>query len=536
MPDIDKMSDSEIVDYLKQRNKKKATNVVAEFIEDKLTQSGIEIKCPKCGSAKRIEYGTTTSGVNKYKCKDCGKFYNALTNTIFEATDYTWDEMVDIVHDVITYQSINYVASTTRNTKIDKRSAWAIYHKVLHLLAQFEKPVLQDVIQIDEKYIRESQKGSRDMVSLLSDKDVRRRRKHCYRSECGIFGPEFANILCAIDNHGHYYAKVVCLGTLSMNELADLQNHISKVSYLCSDNLELYSLWCEQNGWKHYVEPSTYRKERKARGYIDTDDIYKTLTDEDYAADRKINERLYKEGRYPHIENYDRKLSYDEFVALKYKFNLNINTVNSFHADLEYILVNSKTGVSINYLTDYVDTICFLRNYKSQHRITFFSKKDAENILLEICKMTLEKHNVPTRQEIEDMNIDNLPRPSTKIINQARKRMKDLRVVVDFKHPDPKDKSAYEGDETSQYIFNRRKFLNSIGVIRLNELAKIHGVYKTGMNKRQKIDALSALPNIDDIIFYEIYLHRYGTDSEFANSINQLPQPKKRGRKEKTKP
>ena len=52
MPDIDKMSDSEIVDYLKQRNKKKATNVVAEFIEDKLTQSGIEIKCPKCGSAK----------------------------------------------------------------------------------------------------------------------------------------------------------------------------------------------------------------------------------------------------------------------------------------------------------------------------------------------------------------------------------------------------------------------------------------------------------------------------------------------------
>ena len=84
MPDIDKMSDSEIVDYLKQRNKKKATNVVAEFIEDKLTQSGIEIKCPKCVSAKRIEYGTTTSGVNKYKCKDCGKFYNALTNTILK--------------------------------------------------------------------------------------------------------------------------------------------------------------------------------------------------------------------------------------------------------------------------------------------------------------------------------------------------------------------------------------------------------------------------------------------------------------------
>ena len=56
MPDIDKMSDSEIVDYLKQRNRKKATNVVAEFIEDKLTQSGIEIKCPKCGSENITQY------------------------------------------------------------------------------------------------------------------------------------------------------------------------------------------------------------------------------------------------------------------------------------------------------------------------------------------------------------------------------------------------------------------------------------------------------------------------------------------------
>lgn len=39
--------------------------------------------------------------------------------------------------------------------------------------------------------------------------------------------------------------------------------------------------------WKHYIEPSNYRKERQARGYINTYDMYHNLTPEEYEKDRK---------------------------------------------------------------------------------------------------------------------------------------------------------------------------------------------------------------------------------------------------------
>lgn len=132
------------------------------------------------------------------------------------------------------------------------------------------------------------------------------------------------------------------------------------------------------------------------------------------------------------------------------------------------------------------------------------------------------------------MSVDDLPRPSAKMIKQARKKMKDMRVIVDVAEKDSRDKSAYEGDEICQFVFNKRKFLNSLGTVRINELVKEHSLYVQGMDKRSKIDALSSLPNIDDVIFYEIYLHKYGSDKAFADAINKIPKPKKRGRKKKS--
>lgn len=38
--------------------------------------------------------------------------------------------------------------------------------------------------------------------------------------------------------------------------------------------------WCKEKKWKHYIEPSNYRKERQARGNRDTYDMYHTLTPE----------------------------------------------------------------------------------------------------------------------------------------------------------------------------------------------------------------------------------------------------------------
>ena len=67
----------------------------------------------------------------------------------------------------------------------------------------------------------------------------------------------------------------------------------------------------------------------------------------------------------------------------------------------------------------------------------------------------------------------------------------------------------------------------------INELIKQNGLYKKGQHKREKIDRLCNLPNVQDIIFYEVYLHNYGSIDEFSKSFQQVPQKRKRGRPKK---
>ena len=282
----------------------------------------------------------------KYKCKQCGKSFTASVNTIFEGTFYLWDEMVDIIHMIIRNLSMIDISANSASNKLG--TTWMIVHKILHLLNIMSDNVkLSGVIQIDEKYFREVQKGSHNLKSFVEPSKKRKARKHNYASKCGILGPEFVNVLCAVDNNGHYWAKCICLGPMTEKELKDLENHIHDVSYICTDNLELYQEWTKKNDWKHYVEPSSYRKERKARGYTNTDDMYSQLSLEEKKKNRKINEELYKAGLYPHINNVDKKSSLDELIALRYKFGLTINSVNSFHSQLEKTIIKLKNGCGI---------------------------------------------------------------------------------------------------------------------------------------------------------------------------------------------
>ena len=143
--------------------------------------------------------------------------------------------------------------------------------------------------------------------------------------------------------------------------------------------------------------------------------------------------------------------------------------------------------------------------------------------------MTKKNKHSPIKEEIMSQNINDLPRPTLRIIKQAKAKMEKIReVVIKRECKDVNDQSAYEGYESAQFVFNKRKFLNSIGTIRLNELTKRYNLYYQGMTKRQKVDSLSKLSNIDDIIFYEIYLRNYGSEEAFASAVSKIKLRKKR--------
>lgn len=533
MTTLNNLTDQEIIDFLKQRKSlhKEMNNVISSSLETNFKKHNILISCPKCGSVNYFNNGQNANGTKKYKCKNCSRSFTAITNTIFEGTAYSWDEMVNIIHMLISKSSMIDISANTATEKLG--TSWMILHKIMYLLDKMSDEVrLSDVIQIDEKYFREVQKGSHSLTSFLQDGSKRYARKHNYASKCGIFGPEFVNVLCAVDSNNHYWAKCVCLGPMNNEELEMINPYLMSVSYICTDMNEIYYDWCNKNGYSHYVEPSTYRMERKVRGYIDTDNIYYKLSEEEYKKDEVINREMYKERRYPHIRNSDKPLSFDEFNILRYKFNLGINRVNSFHALLERYLVTRTTGVSSVYLQNYIGTFVYLQNYKTDHEIKAFTKKDAEQILVEMIRYTLVHKNNPKNSDITNMTL-NLRRPTQKKIKKSKRLIKDARKVIHIKK-DEFDQSGFEGDdESSMYIFNKYNFFSNMSGKRLNELIKEFDLYEKGAHKKEKVKKLCNLSNNQEIIFREIYLQNYGSLKEFESAINcDFPkkQPKKRGR------
>lgn len=532
MSNFNKLSDQEIIDLLRERKTlpKQLNNVISDTIENAFKEKGIPITCPNCGSFNYISNGQNANGTRKYKCKDCNRSYMATTNTIFEGTSYSWNEMVDIVYMLISKSSMIDISANTAAQKLG--TSWMILHKIMHILNLMSDDVrLTDIVQIDEKYFREVQKGSHNLVSYLQDGSNRYPRKHNYASKCGIFGPEFINVLCAVDSNNHYWAKCVCLGPMNMAELEVINPYLSNVSYICTDMNDIYIDWCDKYNFIHYVEPSTYRMERKVRGYIDTDNLYHQLTEGEYKKDEEINREMYKERHYPHIRNNEKPLSFDEFNILRYKFGLNINKVNSFHSMLDRYLIKNTTGVNSVYLQDYIGTFVFLQNYKTDCEVKVFTKDIAEDILVRMIRYTMKFKNAPKNSDITNKCLD-LRRPSKKNIKKSKKLIKDARKIIHL-NKDDRDRAGYEGDDGSSiYVFNKYNFFSNMGGKRLNELIKENGLYVKGAHKKDKVKKMCELPNAQDIIFREIYLQNYGSVDEYKDAINCKPpkQVKKRGR------
>lgn len=124
---------------------------------------------------------------------------------------------------------------------INYKTVWLWIMKLIHALASIQQPVLTGIVQVDETFIREAQKGSRELVSYLS-KDERYGRKP---SKYGIMGPEFATLVTAVDDRGYCVCKASSLGKLTKEIFVDLfEKNLSNPAYICSDTNDVYDNYC----------------------------------------------------------------------------------------------------------------------------------------------------------------------------------------------------------------------------------------------------------------------------------------------------
>lgn len=477
--------------------------LVVTDLQNRLIENGINQTCPACNSDKVVGFGYNGK-IKRFKCKECGKTFTLFTGTILEKTKYHWDIWVKVVEMTLNNIPMEHIQQTLIADfgldGLDYKTVFLWRHKIINALANLPMPKLSGIIQVDETFFREGQKGSRHLESTVKG-ETRKPRYGRRPSKYGVMGNEFANVVCMTDLNGYTVSKVIGLGKLTVETFTELfDEYIESPSYMCSDGNAVYREYCNLKDISLYVKPSNYLHTIENAGYITpdwTDPVAAKKTEE---SNNLILYKLYHEKLIDYIYNRE-DLSFKDFQTIKFANSLSLARVNQFHGELKrYIQYNTK-GVSTKYLADYVGFYTYIRNWKVSNGHYPSSRRDAENILVDILK----GKTTYTTTDLRNACIT-LPMVSDKYMAMLKAKTKEMRTVT--KNP------YFKYDEEDNVVsFEKRKYLEDLPQYKLDKLVRQYRIPKK-WSRYSKISTLLQQPNIGQDIMQLISEDRHYQISE----------------------
>lgn len=116
------------------------------------------LSCPRCRSPNYHRHGRA-HGVQRFRCTDCGKTYNSLTNTPLSWLHYK-ERWLDYSECLLCSHTVREAA---RRVDVHKNTSFRWRHRFL-TLPKADRPLrLTGITEADEMYILESEKGSRNL-------------------------------------------------------------------------------------------------------------------------------------------------------------------------------------------------------------------------------------------------------------------------------------------------------------------------------------------------------------------------------------
>ena len=193
-------------------------------------------KCHCCGSNKICKNGSNHSNgvrIQKFRCNACKKNYTIRTNTIFywsRKNIKLWQQYIELFSKGLSLRNI--VAEMDNQISLPTAFFWR--HKILKVLSNKDDSgnnKLGGIIETDETFFEESQKGSRKMT--------RKPRKRGYSSYKYAKKTKIC-VLTAIDRSKNSFTKPVGFGGLEKDDVILLQRHLEKDSILITDGNRTY--------------------------------------------------------------------------------------------------------------------------------------------------------------------------------------------------------------------------------------------------------------------------------------------------------
>ena len=194
-----------------------------------------QVGCPHCNSLKFTRFGKD-KGSLRFKCKECNRTFTEHTGT--------WLAGLHKKKLVGDYLELMYQEKSLDKIKvalnINKKTAFDWRHKILSSYQDIEKKDFNGIVESDETFFLQSEKGSKTMKR----KGRKRGGKSLTR---GISNDQVAVIVTA-DRSGSMDFTVATMGRIAKNDIANaIGNRIGKESILCADGHVSYKGFAKDN-------------------------------------------------------------------------------------------------------------------------------------------------------------------------------------------------------------------------------------------------------------------------------------------------
>ena len=187
--------------------------------------------CPHCQSQSFHKWGTRAN-IQRYRCKECHKTFNALTGTPLARLRYK-EQWRQFAQDLIDGVSIR---ESAKHCGVNKNTTLKWRHRMLNN-AKKTNETLNGIVEFDETYFLESHKGERNLKKKA-------RHRGGSATQRGISSEQIA-VLVARDRSGHTMDAI--LFKSNKDTLAQiLLPNVDKDSLLCSDSKPSYKAFAKK--------------------------------------------------------------------------------------------------------------------------------------------------------------------------------------------------------------------------------------------------------------------------------------------------
>ena len=263
--------------------------------------------CPWCLGKHYFKWGID-KGSQRFKCKDCWRTFTEYTGTWLDGL-HKKSQVVDYIELMIEGKSLDKISD---GLKINKKTAFDWRHKLLSSLEQDQGNDMSGIVESDETFFEESEKGNRNL-----SREGRKRgasTSHSGEGKRGISDNKVA-VIATTDRQSGMNLCVAGMGRICKEDIArSIGQPLPSDTVLCTDGHVSYKGFARDNRLNHI----TLRSDLKQH---------------------------VKHGVYQ------------------------IQNVNSIHHRLKKWIENSFCGVSTKYMQNYLGWFRLIENLKKSPKI-----------------------------------------------------------------------------------------------------------------------------------------------------------------------